>query len=150
MSKDMRTPLLEDYGESEEVELGMKEKCRGPSAPAPSTDIMEGNILFEDLLVSEKAEMIPKAHVDGGEGEEAELAREGFFIEHVKAPERDPLLTIVDRVKKDHSAAIGGRIIPRGSVGFTLKNGKVGYLAPGRRRIWDPLRQFVSVHSLTC
>lgn len=59
-------------------------------------------------------------------------------LQHMVAPAEDALLTWIRRAGNDHSTLIGGTVIQTGSFGLTLRNGVVGVVGSGRRRIWDP------------
>jgi len=66
---------------------------------------------------------------------------EAYKVPHRMAPARDVLETMMEERADNHSATVGGYIIPQGQVAFTEKNGKMEVLAPGRRRIWHPQRK---------
>ena len=119
-----------------------------PSAPDTVTSARR---TLDDLVTTGASEMPTVAGLHGSEGGGGGGGgADAFRIRHAAAPAEDPLLALMHRHRNDCKAfpAIGGRIVPQGHVAFTLKNGKVGYLAPGRRRILDPLRRIHSTVSV--
>ena len=106
---------------------------------------------MDDLITTGASEMPTVAGLAGGGGDGGgDGGAEAYRIRHAPAPAEDPLLALLARHRNDCRArvSLGGRIVPQGHVAFTLKNGKVGYLAPGRRRILDPLRRVHSTRSV--
>eukprot|EP00854_Cymbomonas_tetramitiformis_P015794 gene15794-18726_t len=71
-----------------------------------------------------------------------------FRLPHQVSPTEDPLIAWIRFHQRDYAACCFGRVIPEGSCGFTLKNGKVGVVASGRRYIMDPLTRLLRIESL--
>ena len=138
--KAMKQPLL-DRGSSVQAE----------GVPIEGTVQTIRDFFFTSpARVSDVACDDPPNSVDGQVGVNPASAPEYRLAHQACAGDEDPLLTWIHRHKDDHAALFGGTIIPTGSCGFTLKNGSVGILASGRRRIWDVQKRLLRIEEINC
>lgn len=70
-------------------------------------------------------------------------------LEHTVAPVEDALCAWIARDGEHSAAAFGGTVIAAGSFGLTSKNGQIGVLASGRRRIWDPQTKLAQTYPIS-
>lgn len=132
--------------------LGGSSKSRSSKKPLAEGNIQGLRVLSDFHFVDhvgddpEPDDAAPRCGevVEGGQRASADE----FNLAHAAAPARDPLLAWIEEHRHDNSAWICGSVIPVGSVGFTVKDGQVGVLAAGRRRIWDPQRKLLRTESI--
>lgn len=135
------SPFADDSGKAGAADFAPPPVLPPPSAPA----VDAARRMLSDLAITAAAEL-PTIHPNvlpenSGDGKP-------FRIQHVQAPRPDPLLAAIQAARNECGTKVGGTIIPQGQFAFTVKNGIVGYLAPGRRRIWDPLRKVHNIHNV--